>query len=302
MRKIQDSYDVIIIGGGPAGIAASIYSARYMMSTLVLTKDHGAIAEAHIVENYPGFRSISGMQLMEEFSKQAKDLGVRISFDEATDIKKEDGTFIVNSKHRAKKIILAPGLMRRKLNIKGEDEFARKGVSYCATCDAPLYRGKTVAVVGGSNSAARAAQLLAEYAKKVYIIYRGDKLRSEPLLTSSVERNRKIEIITNANVSEIKGGKFVESVQLESGEMLMADGVFIEVGSVPSSVLAKKLGVSLDAENYIKVDAGMRTNVEGVYAAGDITTGSNKWRQIITACAEGGLAASSAYVDIKKEE
>jgi thioredoxin reductase (NADPH) len=296
-------YDVVIVGGGPAGLAAAIYSARYMLKTLVISKEHGgAIMEAHLVENYPGFRTISGMKLMDEFTKQAKDLGVKIQNEESTDIKKENGIFVINNNIKGKKIILALGTKRRKLNIPGEDDFAKKGVSYCATCDAPLYRGKSVAVVGGSNSAARAAQFLAEYAEKVYVIYRQDKLRSEPLLTKKIEGNPKIEIITNANITEIKGDKLVNSVQLDNGEVLMIDGVFIEIGSVPSVVLAKKLGISLDNEECIKVDEGMKTDVEGVYAAGDITTGSNKWRQVITACAEGGIAASSAYKDLKSEE
>ena len=296
-------YDLAVIGGGPAGLSAAIYGARYMLSTLLLCKDHGgAIAEAHVVENYPGFESISGIELTENFRKQAKKLGTDIKDDEAKGIRKEKGYFVINSKYKAKKVILALGTWRRKLNIPGEEEFMGKGVSYCATCDAPFYRDKVVGVVGGSNSAARAAQLLAEYAKKVYIIYRKEKIRAEPMLAEKIMKNPKIEVIGNTNVREVKGDKFVNSAVFDSGEVFMLDGLFIEVGSVPSASLAKELGVKLDENSYIVVDSTMRTNIEGVYAAGDITTGSNQWRQVITACAEGGIAASSAYTDIKKEE
>jgi len=296
-------YDVAIIGGGPAGLSASIYSARYMLNTLLFAKDHGgAIVEAHLVENYPGFESISGMDLSDNFRKQAKKLGVEIKDEEVKGIKKDGDVFVVNNKHKAKKVILATGTFRRKLNIPGEGDYIGKGVSYCATCDAPFYRDKIVGVIGGSNSAARAAQLLAEYAKKVYIIYRRDKIRAEPKICAQIDKNPKIEIITNTQVKEIKGEKFVTSAVFDSGEVFMLDGLFIEIGSTPAVVLPKELGVKLDDKEYIIVDEAMKTNVKGVYAAGDITTCSNQWRQVITACSEGGIAASSVYLDMGKEE
>jgi thioredoxin reductase (NADPH) len=241
------------------------------------------------------------MELVEKFRKQAKSLDVEIKDEEAEGIKKEDGHFLVNNKYKAKKIILAVGTERRKLNVSGEDKFIGKGVSYCATCDAPFFKDKVVGVVGGSNSAARAAQLLSEYAKKVYIIYRREKIRAEPRLCKQIEENPKIEIINNTYIKEIKGDKTINSVVFDSGEQFMLDGLFIEIGSVPAVALPKELGVKIDDEGCVIVDKEMRTNIDGVYAAGDITTGSNKWKQVITACAEGGLAASSAYLDIKKE-
>ena len=295
-------HDIIVIGGGPAGLASAIYSARYMLNTMLLCKDcGGAITEAHLVENYPGFEGISGMDLIANFTKQTKKLGVEIKTEEVLGIKKEEGGFLVNNKYKTKKIILAVGTQRRKLNIPGEDEFVGKGVSYCATCDAPFFKDKIVGVVGGSNSAARAAQLLAQYAKKVHIIYRKEKLRAEPVICDQIEKNEKIDVIYETNIKEIKGDKFVNSVVFDSGEVFMIDGLFIEVGSVPVSALPKPLGVKMDEKGYIIVDDAMRTNVDGVYAAGDVTTGSNQWRQVITACAEGGIAASSAYLDIQKE-
>lgn len=297
-------HDVIVIGGGPAGLSAAIYCARYMLSTLILAKDYGgAITGAHLVENYPGFEAISGMDLISNFEKQAKKLGVEIKTEEAMGIKKEeDGTFTINSKYKAKKVILAVGTYRRKLNIPGEGDFIGKGVSYCATCDAPFFREKIVGVVGGSNSAVRAAQLLAKYAEKVYIIYRRDSLRAEPKLVEQVKNSDVIEVIYSTNIKEIKGEKFVNSVVFDSGEVFMLDGLFIEIGSVPSVALPKELNVNLDENGYIIVDDAMRTNVKGVFAAGDVTTGSNQWRQVVTAVAEGGIAASSAYLEIEKEE
>jgi thioredoxin reductase (NADPH) len=296
-------YDLIVIGGGPAGLASAIYSARYMLKTAVLSKDlGGAITGAHLVENYPGFEAVSGLDLVKKFEKQAKKLGVEIKSEEALGIKKEKDHFLVNDKLKAKKIVLATGTFRRKLNIPGEEEFVGKGVSYCATCDAPFFKDKIVGVVGGSNSAVRAAQLLCDYAKKVYIIYRRDKLRAEPKLCEQIEKHPKVEIIYNTNVKEVKGEKTVNSAVFDSGEVFMLDGLFIEIGSVPTFALPKELGVKLSEDGYIVVDDAMKTNVKGVYAAGDITTGSNQWRQVVTACAEGGIAASSAYLDIKKEE
>jgi thioredoxin reductase (NADPH) len=183
--------------------------------------------------------------------------------------------------------------------VKGENEFLGKGISYCATCDAAFFRKKKVAVVGGGNSAAMAAILLTEFAEKVSVIYRGEKLRADPAVAEKVYSNPKIEVLHKANIVEIKGEKFVNSVVLDNGSSLELNGVFIEVGSVPSTALAKILGVNLDEQGYIQVDKAQKTNVEGVFAAGDITTNSNNLRQVITAAAEGAIAAESAYKFLK---
>jgi thioredoxin reductase (NADPH) len=296
-------YDLIIIGAGSAGLASAIYAARYKLKTLVICKDiGGVILEAYKVENYPGFKAISGIDLMNKFKKQAEELGVKIIEDEVIDIKKNNN-FKINTKQKSfesKTIIIAMGSKRRKLDVPGSDEFSGKGVSYCATCDGPLFKNKIVGVVGGSDSAANAAQLLADYAKKVYIIYRKEKLRAEPLLVEQINKNKKIEIINNTNITEIKGDKMISSVIFDSGKEFKLDGLFIEIGILPNNEIAKKLGVKLDKEGHIIVDKAQKTNINGVYAAGDITNASNKFEQLTTATAEGSIAANSVYEFVKK--
>jgi thioredoxin reductase (NADPH) len=191
------------------------------------------------------------------------------------------------------------GTERKHLNIPGEDKFFGKGVSYCATCDAPLFKEKTVCVIGGSDAACVEALLLAEHASRVYIIYRKEKLRCEPINTERIEKNHKIEVIYNTNVTEILGNQFVEKIKTDTGKEISLQGVFVEVGSMPNTHLINSLGIQADENGYIKTDSEQRTNIPRVYAAGDITT--TKLRQIITACAQGAIAALSAYNDLKKQ-
>ena len=298
-------YDLIIIGAGPAGLSAAIYASRYNLNVLVVGDEPGGMAaEAYKVENYPGFKSVSGMELMNKFKEQVNGL-VDIKQEKIIELKKENN-FVITAKDRvykSKAVIVASGTKRRKLNIKGEKEFLGRGVSYCATCDAAFFRDKVVGVVGGNDAAAMSALLLAEYAKKVFIIYRKEKIRAEPLRVSQLEKNKKITIINNTNVIAVNGDKMMNSVTLDKefneNKELALDGLFIEIGSVPSAVLTKKLDIKLDEEGYIIVDSTKKTNVNGFYAAGDITTGSNKFRQIITAASEGAIAAHSVYEFLK---
>ncbi|MDO8741022.1 MAG: FAD-dependent oxidoreductase [Candidatus Woesearchaeota archaeon] len=295
-------YDLIIIGGGPAGLSAAIYAARFMLKTLIITKEvGGAIVEAHKIENWPGYKSISGIDLMKNFKDQVTALGVEIVENEVVDVENKKGFFKIktneNKTYESKNTLFACGTVRRKLDVKGEKEFTGKGVSYCATCDAAFFRNKAVAVVGGNNSAARAAQLLAEYAKEVHIIYRKEKLRADPILVAQISKNKKIKIINNANIAEIKGDKFVTSVIFDNGKDLKVDGVFVEIGSEPCSAFASKLGVALDSTNHMIVDKAQKTSIKGIYAAGDVT--NNQMKQIITACAEGAVAANSVYEEMK---
>lgn len=292
-------YDLIIVGGGAAGLSAGIYAARYKLNTLLISKDTGGTAlDAAWVENYPGFDNISGMELMARFEKHAKGLGIKVELDEILEIKKKKEHFIVKTKkkeYETKMVILALGREKNKLDVKGEREYAGKGVSYCATCDGPLFNDRVVGVVGGANSAVKTALLLAKNSKKIFMIYRKDKLRSEPILTEKVQKEKKIEVIYNSNVKEILGEQMVNKVILDNGKELKLDGLFIEIGSTPSTDFLKGL-VDLDKNGYIKVDCGQKTNVKGIFAAGDVTVGGcNKIRQIITSAAEGVLAASSAY-------
>ena len=312
-KKKQDSsvydetYDFLIIGGGAAGYTAGIYASRFMIKTIILAKNRGGtIIDAHVVENYPGFKSISGMDLMKKFEDQVKSLNVPILDEEVVDIDHNDGIYHVKTDNnkvlKAKQILFATGTARRKLNIKGEENFLGKGVSYCATCDAFFFKEKTVGIVGGSDAAATAALLLSQFAKQVYIIYRGDKLRAEPYWVDIIEKDSKIKIITNANVLRINGDNFVKSVDLDTGENIALDGVFIEIGSVPTASLTKKLGIELDDKGYIKVDASMKTNIETAYAAGDVSNAFNQMKQLVTAVTGGAIAAETAYKYIKQSK
>ena len=296
-------YDVIIIGAGAAGLAAAIYCARYKLKTLVVSKElGGVIIDAHKVENYPGFKEIPGIELMDKFQEHAKSFGVEVRQDEIIEISKKEPFKVKTKKEscEAKALILAMGSERKRLDVHGEKEFRGKGISYCYTCDAPFSKDKTVAVLGGSDSAARAAQLCAEYAKKIYIIYRGDKMRAEPYLVEQLEKNPKVKFIYNTNVVEVKGDKLIKSVVLNSKKELKIELLFVEIGQVPNTALAKKLGVKLDEQGYIIVDESQKTNIGCIYAAGDITNASNKFRQLTTAISEGSIAAESIYKLIKK--
>lgn len=296
-------YDVVIVGAGPGGLSAAIYAARYNLKTLVIgTEFGGTIIEAPSVENYPGFKKISGLELMEKFKEHAKNLKAEIKEEEVKAIRKGKEHFIVTTsknEYEAKTLVLALGTRRRKLNVPREERFIGKGVSYCVTCDAPFYRDKTVAVIGGSDSAAQAALIASEYAKKVFIIYRKEELRAEPINKERVHKNEKIEVIYNANVIEMSGRNFLESVKLDTGRELRVDGLFVEIGLVPSGALAAGLGAKLNEKGEIIINRKSETNVPGVFAAGDVTDGFLK--QAITASAEGCTAALSAYLYIKSQ-
>jgi thioredoxin reductase (NADPH) len=294
-------YDAIIIGGGPAGLSAAIYCARFNLKTVLISKDIGGyMMEAPQIDNYPGFVSVSGLELANKMREQVEKLGIEIVEEEAAEIK---NGFTVktksNKKFEGKNIILALGTERRKVNIKGEAEFTGKGVSYCATCDAAFFKNKTVAVAGGANSAVVSAILLSKFAKEVYILYRNKPLRADPYWVEKIDKIKNIKVHCCVNITEIKGTKKVESILLDNGKEMKVDGVFVEIGSVPVVSIATSLGVKLDKEGYIIVDNEQKTNIDGVYAAGDISTGSNKLRQIITACSEGAIAADSIHKNLK---
>ncbi len=296
--KDNKVHDVLVIGAGPAGLSAAIYASRYKLETAIVSKEvGGAINEAHLVENYPGYKG-TGFEMMQHWQEHVESFGLKIIEEEVSRIVIKDNLFVSKAgSHEilSKTVIFAAGMQRRKLNIPGEAEFLGRGVSYCATCDAAFFRDKNVAVIGGNDSAAMAADLLSRYAKKVYLVYRKDKLRAEPIWVERVENNVKVEIITNSNVSELKGTKMLEKAILDNGKALEIDGIFIEIGSVPSLALTSPLGVEADDRGYIKVGPDQSTSVKGFYAAGDITTGSNGFRQVVTAAAEGAVAAQSAY-------
>lgn len=295
------NYDIIIIGAGPAGFSAGVYSARYRMKTLILGELSGGLAsEAHKVCNFPSQEEISGFELMNKMKSQVKNLGVEVKPEKVLSIEKKD-LFVVKTRkgeYLGKKLILATGSVRKKLELEREKELTGKGVSYCATCDAGFYKDKVVGVVGGGNAALTSALLLAKYANKVYVIYRRDKLcKAEPAWIEEVKKEGKIEVIYNTNVTKLIGEEKLEEIELNKKDKLKVDGLFIEVGSVPQIKLAEELGVEIDCE-YIRVDKEMKTNVAGIFACGDVT--NNPLKQIITACGDGAVAADSAYREIGK--
>jgi len=298
-------YDLIIVGGGPAGLTAAIYAARYKLNTLVFSKNIGGLAAtAHKVCNYPSYIDIKGFELMQKFINQVKEFGVEIKYEEINKINGKDNDFFIKTKkadYNAKKIIFAGGTTKLKLNVKGEGDFLGKGVSYCATCDAALFKDKKTIVVGGSDAALTAALLLSEYAKEIYIIYRKDKFfRGDPSWVDLVKKNKKIKCMFNEEILEIIGDNLVKKVKLKSEKNIDIDGVFIEIGSIPESKIIDDLNVKKNKKEYIIADKNQKTNVKGFYAAGDVT--NNSLKQIITAAGEGAVASFQVYDEIRKDK
>ncbi len=295
-------YDLIVIGGGPSAIGCAIYAARFAMEVLIVGKIFGGlIATTHIVENYPAITSISGQGLMDMFKEHMDSLNIPYISDEIRSINKIDDHFELYSffqKFKAYSICIATGSERKKLGIPGEEEFAGRGVSYCATCDGLFYKDKIVCVIGGSDSAAKEALYLAQNTKKVYIIYRGEDIRAEPINKKRVLENEKIEIIYKTNVTEIKGEGIVKFIVFNNGKELKVDGVFIEIGSIPKSDLAKRIGVVTNEKGEIKINRKSETNVKGIFAAGDVADAP--FKQAITGVAEGVIAAYSAFDYVKE--
>lgn len=299
---MKSEYDLIIVGSGPAGLTAAIYAARYKLNVLVIGKLLGGLAgTANKIWNFPSYIEINGIELMLKMNEQVKKLGVEIIGEEVVKVEGSDGNFIVKTKKKeyfSKKIVYASGTVHKKLGAKNEDKFLGKGVAYCATCDATFYKDKKVGVVGGGDSALTAALLLSEFANEVIIIYRGaDFKKANPSWVEQVEKNKKIKILFNEEVSEINGSQMVEGVKLKSGKDLELGGVFIEIGSVPDTYVLSSLKIKRDEKGYIIVDRSQKTSVVGFYAAGDVTNGVLK--QIVIACGEGAVAGFGAYREIK---
>lgn len=312
----MEKYDFIIIGAGGSGLAGAMYAARLGMKTLVLGKTSGSelpiggvITTTDVVENYPGFKSISGFELAKNLENHAKayDL-VSIKNEEVLDVKKDKSSFVVNTKkseYCGKAVLFATGTKWRKLDVKGSKELENKGVNYCALCDAPLYKNKVVAVVGGSDSAGKDALVLAKHAKKVYIIYRGNKIHPEPVNLEKINGAKNIEIINNANIKEVFGKDRVEGVILDKkfkgSNELKLDAVFVAIGHEILSDLAVKIGVKVNEKKEIVINhKTSETNVKGIFAAGDVT--DKQFKQLITGVADACTAAYSAYEFLGKEK
>jgi len=305
---VKNSYDFVILGGGGTELAAAMYGARLGLKALVLGFSHGSelpiggvITTTNIVENYPGFTKLSGPEIAKKIEEHARSYkGATIKEEKALEIKKEKNCFKIKtekSTYSAKTILFATGTKWKKLDVPGSKEYENKGIAYCALCDAPLFRNKIVGLVGGSDSAAKDALVLAEYAKKVYIIYRGEQIHPEPINLERVKANKKIEIINKTNVTEVKGKQFIESVMLDKSykgkKEFKLQGLFIAIGHTVLSDLAKPLKVKLNKKREIVTDKEAKTNVSGVFAAGDVA--DTPFKQLITGVAEGCVAAHSAY-------
>ena len=296
-------YDLIIIGGGPAGITAGIYAARKKLNALILSKDFvGQVGKSFLVENYPGFKEIKGTELIEKFKNHLKKFEIEIQEQGVKNIKKEKEFFVIKTtdgdEFTSKSIIITSGKDPRPLKVPGEKEFMGRGVSYCVTCDGPLFQGKKVSVIGGGNAGCEAALELTNYCPKVYILEMGAKLRADELVQDKIKDNKKIKVITSAFLREIKGKDFVESLDyqdLGSKEIinLLIEGVFVEIGSIPATSFIQDL-VEFNKRSEIKIDPKTyTTKTPGLFAAGDVT--NIKYKQIIIACGEGAKAALSAY-------
>ncbi len=296
------AYDVIIIGGGPAGLSAGLYAARARLSTLLIEKGifGGQIANAELVENYPGFpEGSSGFELCQLMHQQATKYGLETVAAEVTAIELVDKGKVVKTtegEYRAKAVIVATGAEPNRLGVPGEERLLGKGVSYCATCDGPLFRDQVVAVIGGGDSAVEEGLLLTRFASRVILIHRRDQLRASKLLQQKALANQKMEFLWDTVAEEILGDDKVEGLSLrnvKTGERstIEVSGVFIYVGLHPNTEFLRGL-LSLDAQGHIVTDEEMKTEIAGIFAAGDIR--QNSPRQVITAAGDGATAALSA--------
>jgi thioredoxin-disulfide reductase len=289
-------YDLIIIGGGSAGITAGIYAARQKMKTLLLTKSFGGqmVHKSVEIENYPGFDKISSFELIQRFENQLRSKDVQIETDKVLSITKDEYFDIKTEsgkQYQSKTVIIATGSEPRRLNIKGEKEFLGKGISYCATCDGPLFSKKSVVVIGGGEAGFETAMFLKKYASEVFVLEQNEKPRASKEIQerAAVEG---IKLIVNVQVKEIGGSDFVEEV-LYNEEVLKVQGVFIQIGYVPDASFAKEL-VDVNERGEIIIDfESLETKTPGLFAAGDINIG--KVKQIIAACGEGAQATIYAY-------
>jgi len=301
-------YDLIIIGGGPAGITAGIYAARKKLKTLLITKEWGGqITKAVDIENWPGTKKISGMGLMQQMTEHLKQFEIEIKEGkEVIDLDKKKENFIIrdnDQEYESKSVIIATGKIPRLLNVPGENEFKGKGVSICSTCDAPMFKDKDVAVAGGGNAGFNVALDMIKYAKKVYILDFFPEMKGDPITKDKLAQSGIVEFITDVAIKEIKGKKFVESLIYEDRKTgkdfeIKVAGVFISVGMMPKVGFAQKL-VDLNQIGEIIIDKDNYTKTPGVFAAGDIT--DIKYEQIVIAAGEGAKAALAATEYLKNK-
>lgn len=287
-------YDLIIVGAGPAGLTAGIYALRANLKVLMFERESigGQISSSPLVENYPGFISISGAELSNNLYEQYMNLGGELELEEVVSIKPGKEKIITTDfgKYKAKAIIIATGAKHKMLGINREEELVGKGISYCATCDGAFYKEKIVAVIGGASSAVTNAIYLSSIAKKVYLIYRKSELRCESILKERLESHHNIEIKYNTIVTKLIGADELEAIELNNSEKLDVDGVFISIGVDPNTEIIKDL-LPLNNDNYVS-SLDTKTNIEGIFVAGDVR--DKDLRQLTTATSDGSIAATYA--------
>lgn len=310
MNKEIKELDLIIIGGGPAGLTAAIYAGRAKLKTLLLENMilGGQVRNSFTIENYPGFKKIEGSKLADLFQEHATEFGADIDeFDLIENIYLSNDEKIIETEmytYKPKAVIIATGAVPKKLPIKEEKEFSGKGIHYCAVCDGAMYEGKKIAVVGGGNAALEEALFLTKFAEKVYLIRRYDYFRAEQSIIDQVLNNPKIEVLFNEDLIQAKGENFLSSVILKNTKEgtlseLGVEGVFVYIGTEPETFNVKKY-LNLNEKGYIITDEDMQTNIKGVYAAGDVR--EKKYRQITTAVADGTIALLNAEKYILQSE
>ncbi len=295
--------DIIIAGGGPAGLTAAMYASRAGMNTLVLEKamTGGQLWMSEKIENYPGYaEGIESFNLAQNMEKQAKNFGAEIIKDEITDIKKDKEVLTLKTasskKYRAPAVIVCSGVRMKKLDIPGESQLTGKGVSYCAVCDGPLFRDKDVAVIGGGNTACEEALYLTRFASKIYLIHRRGSLRAVRSITEKAEKNKKIRLFLNEEVKQIQGKERTEGLILKSGKKIDVEGVFIFIGYSPAAGWIENFVKT--EKGFIITDTDFKSSQEGVFAAGDCRYGA--FRQVVSACGEGAAAAENARKYVEK--
>jgi thioredoxin reductase (NADPH) len=305
----MEPWDLVIVGAGPAGLSSGIYGARSGLKTMIIEEKMagGTTSDAPSVENYPGFAQISGGELAEKMTIHCKKMGATIRELESVsslNLQGEEKTVITHkAEHRAKALIISTGSHYREIGVPGEREFRGKGVSYCAVCDGPFFKDKRVLVVGGGNSAATAILYLSGIVGEVVVVHRRHAFRAEEALVRDIEGRKNVQVLWNTEVREILGERLVNKAVLFDNKKretreLAVDGVFVQVGEAPNSQIAREAGVEVDEHGYIKTDIFQRTNIAGVYAAGDVT--NHPVKQVGTAVGQGITAALEAYAYIRQ--
>ncbi len=299
----MDTYDILIVGAGPAGLTSALYALRANKKVLVLEAltYGGQIINASKIENYPAIEEISGVEFAEKLYKQVLRLGGEVRIETVTHIAKNKVVTTNKNKYKAKSIIIATGCKNKRLNIENEEKLLGRGISYCATCDGNFFKGKTVAVNGGGNTALEDAIYLADIAKKVYLIHRRDEFRGEEMLASAVKEKDNIECILNSTIVKINGDDKLESITIKDKnnqeDIISVDGLFIAIGQVPNNQAFLNV---LDTNDYgyiVSID-GVHTKTAGIYVAGDAR--EKDLRQLTTAVSDGSIAAVTAIKEMKK--